>query len=201
MIINDIYLSNVKTFESLSESTLQLGFNGHVMKEFGVKSPWIQMGSAVLSMLSIFRSMAARYAFVQYNKDPGFSTSLAKSFAILFFPTVTIFLFQMISWTDEWVQSSLGIYQIMYFHPIMLVIYGKGIQLLLFKSSRLSSSSVAQSSLQSLHIEFFLSLTISVCGTIVSQTVSHVIPCNPLLPTNLIFSYSERGSRQFKGKF
>ena len=123
--INDIYLSNVKTFESLSESTLQLGFNGYVMKEFGVEDPWVQIGSVFLSMLSIFRSLAARHAYVQHNEDPGFSISLARSLAILFFPTITIFLFQMISWTDKLMSSYIGIYQMMFLHPIFLTLIGK----------------------------------------------------------------------------
>ena len=37
VLVNDIYLSNVKTFESLSESTIQLDLNGTVMKEFGIE--------------------------------------------------------------------------------------------------------------------------------------------------------------------
>ena len=123
-LINDIYLSNVKTFESLSESTLQLGFNGYVMKEFGVKDPLVQFGSASLSMLSIFRSMAARYAFIQYNKDPGFSRNFFKALAILFFPTSTLFIFQLLSWTDKSMMSLLGMCQMIAFHPILLTFIG-----------------------------------------------------------------------------
>ena len=76
----------MKTFESLSESTIQLALNGTVMKEFGIEKPWVQITGALLSMLSIYRSFAARYAFVQHNVDPGFSMKLG----ILLLPTKSI---------------------------------------------------------------------------------------------------------------
>ena len=170
--MNDIYLSNVKTFESLGESTLQLGFNGYVMKEFGVENPWIQIGSVLLSMLSIFRSMAARYAFVQYNIDPGFSINLAKSFAILFFPTFTLFLVQIITWTDRLMISEYGALQMVYFHPIFLgcfAFYGKCISFIISSLLR-SSSPLLRDICHFLHVVFLTSLVLSVVTT--TQDVS-----------------------------
>ena len=165
MLINDIYLSNVKTFESLSESTLQLGFNGYVMKEFGVENAWIQIGSVILSMLSIFRSVATRYAFVQCNKDPGFSINLAKSLAILFFPIGSMFLFQIISWTDESTPPSVGLYQMFLIHPILLGICGQ------FSSKIVSP--LLRSTFGSLHLLFLTSVLY--CGGVNLLYVSYLV--------------------------
>ena len=98
-----------------------MGFNGYVIKEFGVENPKIQFGSILLSMLSIFRSFAARYAFVQHNKDPGFSINLAKSLGIFFLPILTLFMFLTKSWTDKSHLSILGVCQMLCFHPIFLL--------------------------------------------------------------------------------
>ena len=132
VLVNDIYLSNVKTFESLSESTIQLALNGTVMKEFGidVEKPWVQIVGAVLSMLSIYRSLAARYAFLQHNVDPGFSMKLAKAMGIFLLPTLSTFTLLIATWFAKQVNSIASVATLMYFHPVVMIGFCKFIGLL-----------------------------------------------------------------------
>ena len=75
---NDAFLSHVTTVEALSESGLQLALGGTVSKQYGLTDP-IQIISSILSTLSVLKACMGRYAFVQYNKDPGFSKVLLEA--------------------------------------------------------------------------------------------------------------------------
>ena len=114
----------MKTFESLSESTIQLALNGTVMKEFGIEKPWLQITGAVLSMLSISRSSAARYAFVQHNVDPGFTMKLGKAMGILLLPTLstfTAFTILITAWSAKEVESIVQALILMHFHSVFII--------------------------------------------------------------------------------
>ena len=118
---NDIYLNNVQTVEALSESTIQLAINGRVTKQFGFESN-IQIISGFISLFSIYKCMAVRYAFVQYNKDPGLSKNFFCSLLLWFYPILCMTLLVSVTWFDRWTPSILLILHLMFLHPMPLYI-------------------------------------------------------------------------------
>ena len=177
------------------------------MKEFDVKNKWIQFGSASLSMLSILRSMAARYAFIQYNKDPGFSGNFFKSLAILFFPTVTLFICQLLAWTDKSMQSMVGLWNMVLFHPISLRLVRYIITF--FNNLDNAVPIIIRKRLQSaqcyLHMMFLASFMIPAFNILMSQHVSNSIHQDcPLVTNNPIFPIHKGAKghvkRQSKGE-
>lgn len=126
-LMRDIYLSNVKTIETMSEATLQLALNGMVMKEFGIEyEEWygieysIQVISAALSIISIYKCLADRFSFINNGKDLGpVSKDFLKGMVDLAIPILTYFLLMIVTWSAPRIPSEYSLTLVIIIHPIV----------------------------------------------------------------------------------
>ena len=108
-LMNDIFLNNVKTHEALSESTIQLALNGLIMNEYEVKDR-LQLYSAIISMISMFKCMVDRYSFIRNGQDLGMiSFEFIKAVLYLTPPLASVFIFELISWSNNQFPSIIGV--------------------------------------------------------------------------------------------
>jgi len=126
-ILNDIYLSNVKTLETMSEATFQLVLNGMVIFEYGIEDS-IQIISATLSFLSIHKALADRFSFIRYNKDMGLvSQEFLNALVELVVPIsnlLIIFLFVITTPREFKFAARVPAALFLLLHPIYLIIIG-----------------------------------------------------------------------------
>ena len=118
--MNDIYLSNVKILETMSESTFQLALNGMVMKEFGVEDP-IQVISGLFSMISIYKALAAQFCFIRNGDNKSMlSWDFAKALTDLAIPILALFTLILASWSEEYIEPPNQFAILFVLHPIVL---------------------------------------------------------------------------------
>lgn len=130
-LMHEIYLSNVKTIETMSEATIQLALNGMVMKEFGLEFEElcgikysIQAISAALSMISIYKCLVDRFSFIRNDGDKGpVSKEFLKAMGDLAIPILTIFSVMLFTWSDTTMTPELSFVIMMFLHPMMAFIF------------------------------------------------------------------------------
>ena len=91
-------MHEIKNLEVFTESVPQLSLNLWIIKQYGVTDP-IQVISAILSYVSLYKTLAERVSFIINGKDLGiFSMTFLKSIAnlsVMFFSLLIILLFVM----------------------------------------------------------------------------------------------------------
>ena len=118
LLMDDIWLHNVKLYEVISESFPQLALNLWVIKIHGISDP-VQLLSAVLAYLSFFKIQVDRYCSLRNSEDFGkASWSWVKSFLVLSIPLSTGFICYLITLSEDCMPAWILLVGALMAHPV-----------------------------------------------------------------------------------
>ena len=124
-LMDDIWLHNVKMLEVNSESTPQMALNLWVIKIYGISDP-IQLLSALLALIGVFKIQVDRYCFIRNGEDFGIASwTYVKSFLDLIMPFLTSFIGYLIGLSEDCIPAWLLLVAALLGHPILFLIVHK----------------------------------------------------------------------------
>ena len=120
--VTDIYLDNIKTYEANSEATVQLGLNVVICYFYGFENV-IQIIRTTFSVISIYKCLSTRYAFLQYKVEPDFGivmNAMAKHFIYVMSIFLIIFMVMFEKVVEFYIPLWSLVILVASFHPLIL---------------------------------------------------------------------------------